>query len=95
MADQVNMTAIVMKNMEENGIGASFNRDLAIGYISPDLQDKETQMRAELMPQIEAANKACEESKITETQRDLIVKSATDQLARQAALNERIMNKRR
>lgn len=95
MADQVNMTQIVMKNMEENGIGASFNRDLAVAYISPDLQDQETRMRKDLVPEIVEANAHCEAGRITETQRDLIVASATDQLARQASINERIMNKRR
>jgi hypothetical protein len=95
MADQFNMTDVILESMRDNGGSAQFNRDLAIGYISPDLQDKETQMRKELMPEISAANAACEAGDITETQRDLIVTSAMNQLARQAALNERIMNKRR
>ena len=96
MSEQaVNMTAIVMKNIEENGVGAGFNRDLAVAYLSPDLVDRETLLRKDFLPEIEKANASLKEGKITQEQRDLYVKSATRSLDRQSDFNDRLMQKRR
>ena len=95
MADQVNMTSIVMKSMEENGVNATFNRDLAVAYVSPDMVDRETQMRKDLVPEIELANASLAGNKITSEQRDLVVKSAMRSLDRQSDFNDRLLGKRR
>jgi hypothetical protein len=95
MADQLNMTQVVLKNFEENGAGAQFNRDLAVGYISPELIDREAAMRKELMPEIEAANLAVKEDRLTPIQAQLIIDSAMRSLNRQADFNDRLLAKRR
>ena len=91
----VSMTQVIMKNMEENGVGAGFNRDLAVAYLSPDLVDRETAMRTALLPEIEAANASLKDKKITAGQRDLVVASAMKSLERQSGFNDRLMQKRR
>ena len=94
MAEQLNMTSIVMKSMEETGVTATINRDLAIAYVSPGLIDRETSMRKDIVPEIEAANASYKAKKITSEQRDLVVKSAMHSLDRQTELNDRLVAKR-
>ena len=95
MAEQISMTQVIMENMKENGVGATFNRDVTIAYVSPDMVDRETQLRKDLRPEIEAANASLADGKLTQEQRDAIVNSAMKSLDRQSAFNDRLLGKRR